>query len=117
MNRWIKIAGDIFYTKECDVQLSMEKWATLYLSLDISAYPKYYDEFVAMHEVRKTFDMTTISFSAIKCRIKTLDIDFGKSISMCIRCEELDTHDMSVRRDGLIDDILGEKTTFMLMQV
>jgi len=117
MNNWLKIANDTFYVKECDVQLSFESWAILYLTLDISTYPKYYDEFINIYEGRKSFDICTIKFAAQKCRIKTMDIDFGKKISMSIRCENLDAHNLSERRDGIIDDILGDITTFTIVSV
>ena len=117
MNNWLKIANDTFYVKECDVQLSFESWAILHLTLDIYKYPKYYDEFINIYEGRKSFDISTIKFAAQNCRIKTIDIDFGKKISMSIRCENLDTHNLSERRDGIIDDILGDITTFTIVSV
>ena len=46
-----------------------------------------------------------------------MDIDFGKKISMSIRCENLDAHNLSERRDGIIDDILGDITTFTIVSV
>lgn len=117
MNNWLKIANDTFYVKECDVQLSFEKWAILYLTLDIATYPKYYDEFINLYEGRATFDINTIKFAAQNCRIKTIDIDFEKKISMSIRCENLDAHNLSERRDGIIDDILGDITTFTIVSI
>lgn len=117
MNNWLKIANDTFYVNECDVQLSLESWAILYLTLDIAAHPKYYDQFINLYEGRARFDINTIKFAAYSCRIKTIDIDFGKKISMSIRCDSLDAHDISNRRDGIIDDILGEQTTFVILSV
>ena len=117
MNNWLKIANDTFYVKECDVQFSLENWAILYLSLDISAYPKYSDDFINIYEGRKSFDISTVKFAAQNCRIKTMDIDFGKKISMSIRCENLDTHNISDRRDGIIDDILNDQTTFIVIKL
>jgi hypothetical protein len=117
MNNWLKIANNTFYVKECDVQLSFEKWAILYLTLDISMYPKYYDDFINIYDGRKCFDISTVKFAAQNCRIKTMDIDFGKKISLSIRCENLDTHHISNRRDAIIDDILGDKTTFIIIKI
>lgn len=117
MENWLKIENSIFYAKECEVQLSFERWATLYIILDIGAHPEYYDFFMDIYEGRKLFDMSTIKFAARKCRIKTMDIDFGKKISMSIRCESIDAHDMAIRRDGIIDDILGDRTTFITARV
>ena len=117
MNNWLKIENNTFYVKECDVQLSFEKWAIIYLTLDINAYPKYYDEFINIYEGKKSFDISTVKFAAQNCRIKMMDIDFGKNISMSIRCENLDAHDISNRRDTIIDDILGDKTTFIIIKV
>ena len=70
-----------------------------------------------IYEGRKCFDISTIKFAAQNCRIKTMDIDFGKKISMSIRCENLDAHDISNRRDTIIDDILGDKTTFIIIKI
>lgn len=117
MSNWMKIENDTFYVKECDVQLSMESWAILYLTLDLSSYPKYYDTFIEFHEKRKSFHVNTVKFAASGCRIKTMDIDFGKKMSMSIRCDNLDAHDISERRDGIISDILGDATTFVVISV
>ena len=46
-----------------------------------------------------------------------MDIDFGKKISMSIRCENLDAHNISNRRDTIIDDILDDKTTFIIIKI
>jgi hypothetical protein len=117
MNNWIKISGDTYYVRECDVQLSMESWATIYLVLDLASYPSYYDDFVDLYEKRSVFSISTKKFAAAGCRIKSIDIDFGQKISASIRCENIDTHDMSVRRGQIIDDILGDETTFIRMAV
>ena len=118
MNNWIKISGKAYYVRECDVQLSMESWATIHLVLDIASYPSYYDDFIDLYENRSSFSMHTRKFMATTCRIKSIDIDFGKKLTMSIRCESIDTHDMSVRRGQIIDDILGdETTTFIRMAV
>lgn len=117
MKSWMKIANDTFYVKECDVQLSMERWAILYLTLDLSSYPEYYDAFIDLHEKRMPFQAITVKFAARGCRIKTMDIDFGKKMSMSIRCDSLDPHDISERRDGIIDDLLGGETTFIAIRV
>jgi len=117
MNNWLKIENDTFYAKECDVQLSLESWAILYLTLDIGSHPKYYDFFIDLYEGRKSFDISTVKFAAKKCRITTIDIDFGKKMSMSIRCDNMDANDMSERREGIIDDILGDATTFVVISV
>lgn len=117
MNNWIKISGKAYYVRECDVQLSMESWATMHVVLDISSYPSYYDDFIDLYENRSSFSMHTSKFSATCCRIKSIDIDFGKKLTMSMRCESIDTHDISVRRDGIIDDILGEGTTLMYVSI
>ena len=113
---WIKIGNETFYTKECEAQLSMESWAIIYLTLDIKSNPKYYDSFIDLYEKGCWFQINTNKFSARGCRIKTMDIDFGKDMSMSIRCENIDPQDISVRRGGIIDDILGE-TTFVSIEV
>ena len=118
MKNWIKISGNAYYVRECDVQLSMESWATMHVVLDIASNPSYYDDFIDLYENRSSFSMNTSKFAATCCRIKSIDIDFGKKLTMGIRCESIDTHDMSVRRGQIIDDILGdETTTFIRMAV
>jgi len=117
MNNWIKISGNAYYVRECDVQLSMEKWATMHVVLDIASYPSYYDDFIDLYENRSSFSMHTRKFAADNCRIKSMDIEFGKKLTMSIRCESIDTHDISVRRDGIIDDILRDDTTLMYVSV
>ena len=112
MESWIKISGETYYARECEVQLSMEKWAIIYLSLDLSAHPEYYDDFIDLYENRRLFGIGAVRFSANMCRIKTMDIDFGKKMSVSIRCEQIDAYGLSERRNGIIDDILGE-TTFV----
>jgi len=114
---WIKIADKTFYLKECDIQLSFESWAIMYLKLDIEKYPEYYDDFISLYEAKRIFEIYTIKFTSNKSYIKTIDIDFNKSISMSIRCENLDIHNTSDRRDGLIDDILNNKTTFVIKSI
>ena len=112
MNNWLKIENNTFYVNECDVQLSTESWAIIYLVLDIKRYPKYYDYFLNIYEKGKLFNINTIKFFAKNCRIKTIDIEFREKISMSIRCEDINVHSIHERRDGIIDDILGDVSNF-----
>jgi hypothetical protein len=113
MNNWLKISEDTFYTYDCSVQLSMENYATIYISLDLKRHPAYCDIILDIYENKKTFSITTSTFFAKQCRIKTIDVDFGKKMSISIRCESIDAHDISERRDSIIDDILGNRLTFI----
>lgn len=116
MGGWIKISGDTFWPIECDVQLSFEKWAIIYISFDISKHPSYYDDLLDIYESGKVFSVCTAKLAASRCRIKTMDIDFGKKVSITVRCESIDT--LSDRREQMIDDLLkGKGTTFVRLPV
>lgn len=117
MESWIKISGTTYYVRECDVQLSMESWASMHMALDLRSHPSYYDDFIDLYERGASFSIDTKKFLASGCRIKSIDIDFGKNMTLAIRCEKLDANDISERRDGIIDDILGGETTLRYVRV
>jgi len=109
MNNWINISGRSYYVAECDVQLSIERWATIHIVLDIATHTSYYGDFIDLYENRSSFQINTRKFFASNCRIKSMDIEFDKKMAMSIRCENIDTHDISVRREGIIDDLLDNE--------
>ena len=117
MESWIKISGTTYYVVECDVQLSMESWASMHMRIDLRSHPSYYDDFIDLYEKGSSFSICAKRFSASVCRIKSIDIDFGKSMTLAIRCEKLDAHDISERREGIIDDILGDETTLRYVSI
>lgn len=113
MTNWIKIEDKTFDVMECETQLSFENWAIMYLKLDIKNHPEYYDEFISLYDARKIFQISTVNFKSSVSHIKTIDIDFNRTMSMSIRCEKIDIYSKSDRRDDIIDDILNNKTTFV----
>lgn len=114
---WIKISDKIFYILECDVQLSIENWAIMYIKLDIKNHPEYYDEFISLYDGRKIFQISTIKFKSKMSHIKTIDIDFNRTMSITIRCEKIDVYTKSDIRDGIIGDILGDIKTFTIVSI
>jgi hypothetical protein len=111
---WIKIGDKTFYVLECDTQLSIDNHAFMYIKIDIKNHPEYYDEFINLYDLGKIFEIYTIKFKSSHSYIKTIDIEFNRNMSISIRCERIDIHSKSDRRDNLIDEILNNnKTTFI----
>jgi hypothetical protein len=104
----IKIEKEEYDTIECSIQLSSGKWCNIYLLLDIAKYPIYYKDFIDFYENRKIFNIDSDKLRALNCIIKTVDIEFGRTIGLNIRCEDIITDLTSIRRDELITSILKD---------
>ena len=103
----IKINDETICVEECSIQLSTEKHATIYMSFNTVKSPSSYDIFLNLYESRTVFDISHPNFDANKSIIKTIDIDFGKRISVNIRCSELVTKDIAHHRGEIIDELIG----------
>ena len=103
----IKINDETICVEECSIQLSTEKHATIYMSFDTAKSPNCHDILISLYESRAAFDISHPNFDANKSIIKTIDIDFGHRISVCVRCSELITKDLSHHRAEIIDELIG----------
>lgn len=102
----IKINNDVFSTMETSIQLSTGKLCSIYILLDVSKYPDYYKKLISLYENTQTFNIDTNKIRAIGCVIKTVDIDFGRTMGLNVRCSEIITDITMVRRDEIITSIL-----------
>lgn len=104
---WIKIGDNIIDVNDINIQLTIMKHATIYIELDISKNIKYYEYFINLYENREVFNINSSKFTALGCRIKTMDIEFKSKMNLNIICDLLDP-DIVDRRDNLIEQILNE---------
>lgn len=104
----IRIGDNIINVSDINVQLTIMKHATIYVELDISKYPEYYDYFIEKYENKNIFTISSRNFVGMGCRIKTLDIEFKVKMNLTIVCDLLDP-DIIDRRDILIEQLLNDK--------
>ena len=103
----IKINDETICAEECSIQLSLENHASIYISFDTAKFPNSHDMFLNLYENKTVFNISHSNFDANKSVIKTIDIDFGKRISVNIRCTELITKDISHHRNEIIEELIG----------
>lgn len=106
----IRIDGEIMQIEECGVQLALELGGAtnLHISVDIVRFPMAYDTIVHLYETRKVFCVSHPKFDARRSFIKTIDIEFGRRLSICVGSQDFTAKDMAHHREELIRDIIGE---------
>ncbi len=106
----IKLNNEIFNCFNGSVQLSIGSHATLYLIFDLVKYPSYENILIKLYESDNTFKVVSSKFEATGSKIKTLDIDYSsKRLEISIHCDVLNSTDLNLRREDLINELL-EKT-------
>jgi hypothetical protein len=106
----IKLDNEIFNCINGSVQLSIGSHATLYLTFDLIKHPSYENILIKLYEYDKTFKVISSKFESSGSKIKTLDIDYNnKRLEISIHCDVLNTTDINLRREDLINELL-EKT-------
>ncbi len=103
----IKIGDSIFNCLEGIVQVSLGSHATLNLKFDLDKYPNYEKFFIKMYESNTIFKIISSNFESVGSKIKSLDIDFSnKKMELSIHADILNSKDLSVRREEVINEIL-----------
>ncbi len=106
----ISIDGENMETEECCVQLALDLGGTtnLHISVDILKFPNAYDAILQLYEARKVFSAAHPKFDARRCFIKTMDIEFGRRLYICVGCQDFTAKDISHHREELICGIIGD---------
>lgn len=103
----IKINNKIFECLEGFVQLSTGSHATINLKFDLSKNPDYEKFLIKIYESNLIFTLFSTNFESVGSRIKSIDIDFSsKKMELLIHSDILNTKDVSIRREDVINEIL-----------
>lgn len=103
----IKIGDKIFHCSDGNVQLSLGSHATINLKFDLHKHPEYENFFIKIYESDSKFRLISSNFESIGSKIKSLDIDFSnKKLELSIHSDVLDTKEISLRREDIINEIL-----------
>jgi hypothetical protein len=104
----IKIENTIFNcSDDSSVQLSFGSHATLNLKFDLNINKNYESYFIKLYETDTVFKIVSSGFESNGCRIKTLDIDYiSKKMEISIHSDILETKDISIRREEVINELL-----------
>lgn len=109
-NDWIKIDDDIIYVKEYNVsvQFSIMSHAVIDIALDLVQYPQYLNYFFNLFQNHSKFNLSTKKFIGKGTLIKSVDYDLD-FLHISMRCDLLETSDISERRDEIIDNLLNNE--------
>ena len=103
----IKIDNKLFDCLEGFVQLSTGSHATINLKFDLAKHPNYEKYLIKIYESNLIFTLLSSNFESVGSRIKSLDIDFSsKRMELMIHSDILNTKDVSLRREDVINDII-----------
>jgi len=106
MSEWVKINNEIYFIKDCVVQLSVMSHATINIEFDLKKYPTYSDIFFNMYDSGVKFDLIGRDFDGKGTQIKSIDCN-SSTMNMSLRCDILNPSNISERRDEIIDDLLN----------
>jgi hypothetical protein len=106
MSEWVKINNEIYFIKDCVVQLSVMSHATINIEFDLKKYPTYSDIFFNMYDIGVKFDLIGRDFDGKGTQIKSIDCN-SSTMNMSLRCDILNPSNISERRDEIIDDLLN----------
>jgi hypothetical protein len=106
MSEWVKINNEIYFIKDCVVQLSVMSHATINIEFDLKKYPTYSDIFFNMYDSGIKFDLIGRDFDGKGTQIKSIDCN-SSTMNMSLRCDILNPSNISERRDEIIDDLLN----------
>jgi hypothetical protein len=107
---WIKIDGVIFNCREIQSQLSIGSHATVYLDFNLVENPSYENPLLNMYEMNlRNLTIESKTFIARGCKMKTLNINANKSISIAMSSDYMELISMEDRRDQNLEDILNIK--------
>ena len=114
---WVRINGQIFEIVRGDVQLSFGSHANMEFSIDISKNSNYYSIFIKLYEEQsmsydksKKFDVFHKKFTARGTLIKSMDVKMDDEMSLSMVCDLLEEVSDDIRRDILLNEILGDGT-------
>ena len=100
---WVKINCVIFEYESIVTKLSLGSHSLITIQFD-----RRYEDILNRLYDSKIDDIIieTVKYQGHGCKVKTIESDFTKSISVTIHCEYLDLSDIQERRDINIENLL-----------
>lgn len=106
---WIKIDGKVFEYRTCLSQLSINAHVAIYVDFDLVRFPEYEKELLSIYDNKyEDIIIETVKYIGYGCKMKTLDINFNKSISISIDSQYIDLANIQERRDQNLEELLNK---------
>lgn len=106
---WVKIDNQIFEYRSSSSQLSINAHVSIYLDFDLIAHPEYERELLSIYDSKyEDMIIETVKYIGYGCKMKTLNINFNKSISISIDSDYIDLANIQERRDQNLEELLNK---------
>ena len=110
MKNWIKIENKVFEIISCYTQLTIGSHSTMYVDFNLEDHPQYEKDLLYIYDQKlNNISIETKNYVARGCKMKTLGVNFNKSLSLTISSEFIDMADIKERRDRNLEEVLNKK--------